>query len=355
MKTPDKKRILVMRFSAMGDVALTVPVIKSFRRAYPEVEVHLLTRPAYHPFFDGMNLTLPPLSLKDKHRGIPGLYRLYKELTSEYAYDNIIDLHDVLRTKVLRTFFRSSGTGVQSIDKGRREKKQYLSQPVDEYLIHTTERYRRVFVRAGYEFTLNKELLTPDKAELPAQWLENGKIRIGIAPYAAHKSKQWDIKNVYRLIELFRETDAPVVFYLFGGGNREIQELDALANTYKGVINVAGKADLRTELNLISRLDIMLTMDSANAHLAALSGIPVITLWGGTHPGAGFAPLYQDRSHCILPETEVMKDCRLSVYGSDQRQRKQAPYFCINTVEPARVRDVMMRVLQKNQTGTDAE
>jgi ADP-heptose:LPS heptosyltransferase len=82
----------------MGDVALTTPVLKGMREQYPDVELLLLTRPAYKPFFSsigGLDLFFP--DLKKRHKGFPGLIRLFKDISRQSEIDYVIDLHDVLR------------------------------------------------------------------------------------------------------------------------------------------------------------------------------------------------------------------------------------------------------------------
>ena len=104
-------RLLVIRTSAMGDVALTTPVLRGMREQYPEIELVLLTRPAFKPFFssiDGLELFFP--DLKNRHKGFPGLIRLFKDISRQSKIDYVIDLHDVLRSKILRFFFRLSGS-----------------------------------------------------------------------------------------------------------------------------------------------------------------------------------------------------------------------------------------------------
>ena len=87
-------------------------------------------------------------------------------------------------------------------------------------------------------------------------------------------------------------------------------------NYKKYVINVAGKLKLQQELDLISNLDIMLSMDSGNAHIAAMFGIKVITLWGATHPFSGFVPFNQPLENCLVSDREKFPQLPTSVYGN---------------------------------------
>jgi ADP-heptose:LPS heptosyltransferase len=99
------KKLLVIRFSAMGDVALCVPVIDAILEQHPNVEITFLTRPFFKPLFkSNSRLSFHFADFKKEHKGFFGLRKLYKELKAE-QFDAVIDLHDVLRTQVIRRFF----------------------------------------------------------------------------------------------------------------------------------------------------------------------------------------------------------------------------------------------------------
>ena len=104
--------------------------------------------------------------------------------------------------------------------------------------------------------------------------------------------------------------------FLFGGGEKEINILNNLENKYQSIISAAGKLDLTNELILIANLDCMLSMDSANAHLAAMQHVKTITLWGSTHPFAGFAPFNQPKENILLPDLKKYPNIPCSIYGN---------------------------------------
>ena len=146
-------KLLAIRFSALGDVAMTVPVIDSLARRYPQHDFVFVSRPFVAPLFGRMpsNVRFIGVDVK-QYPGLQGLYRLFKVLKKE-APDAVADLHDVLRTKVLRTFFRLGGVRTASIDKGRKEKKE-LTRPhkgIPNPLKTSFERYEDVFRRLGLE------------------------------------------------------------------------------------------------------------------------------------------------------------------------------------------------------------
>ena len=103
---------------------------------------------------------------------------------------------------------------------------------------------------------------------------------------------------------------------LFGGGEKEIVILNSLEASFETVFNVAGKLALDEEMSIISNLDIMISMDSGNAHLAAMLGVEVVTIWGVTHPYAGFAPFNQPEDYCLLANRNQFPKIPTSVYGN---------------------------------------
>ena len=104
--------------------------------------------------------------------------------------------------------------------------------------------------------------------------------------------------------------------FLFGGGNKEIEILNQFASQKENVITIAGKLKFEEELKLISNLDIMLSMDSGNSHIAAMLGIKVITLWGATHPYAGFLSFNQPMDSALVSDREKYPLLPTSVYGN---------------------------------------
>ena len=341
------KKILIIRFSAMGDVVLTFPVIQNLLKKYPETQITILTNSFFHPFFEGIpSLNLYPVDLKGKHKGIFGLRKLVNELTRSYKYDVIIDLHAVIRSWIISIFFKLRGIPVYRIDKGRKEKKAFLKNPFGKALSHTTERYQAVFQKAGFDFSLHRTVLpkTATTERLKEFETHLGLINIGIAPFAAHASKEWGTANIQALIEGLNKKYTLQIF-LFGGGKEEVKKLDVLATNFTNVFNVAGKFSLREEIQILQKLSVFIGMDSGNMHLASLAGIPVISIWGGTHPGVGFSALYQPQENSIQPDIALQKKCKLSVFGTSEPQLSKPPYFCIQTIKPQLVIDRIVETL----------
>jgi len=316
------KKILAFRFSAMGDAAMTVPVLRAVLQQNPGTEIILVSRPFFKPIFNDIpNLKFVGINLKN-YKGVIGLYHLFKEL-KKHNPDAIADLHDVLRTKVLRLFFKTKAYKIAVIDKDRKVKKKLtrLKNKVLKPLKTTHERYADVFRKLGFKVDLNKIQANtkPDLSQQVKLFLntfENQKV-IGIAPFAAHEGKQYPLKKIEELTKDLLSNNKKVNILLFGGGASEKEKLNELEKTNRNrVVNVAGLFSFKEELQLISRLQLMLSMDSGNGHLAALFGVPVISIWGATHPYAGFAPFNQANTQQILPDLQKFPQLPTSIYGN---------------------------------------
>ena len=320
----------------MGDVVLTVPVIQNLLKKYPDTQITLLTNSFFHPFFDGIpNLTLYPVDLKGKHKGFLGLSKLVKELNHNQKFDVVIDLHSVIRTWVIGFLFKLRGIPIYRIDKGRADKKAFVQNKIRKALPHSTERYQTVFKKAGFDFTLEKSLIHPkNEIDFDVHAHINPKeINIGIAPFAAHQSKQWGMDKVSEFIEQINKKHK-AIFYLFGGGKSEVDQLNTLAETYDNVTNLAGRFTLTQELHLIQNLSVLVAMDSGNMHIATLLGIPVISVWGGTHPDIGFSALYQPVENSIQISTDLLPCRPCSVFGTNECSLKEKPFACMRQIEP---------------------
>ena len=315
------QHIAVIRLSAMGDVSMTVPVIRALVEQNTNVKITVVSRPFFKPFFDGIpNVEFFAVDVKERHKGFLGLLKLYADL-QQLNIDAVADLHNVLRSQIIRTLFSLSGKKVAATDKGRAEKKALtraenkVFQPVKTMV----ERHVETFKKLGFSVDL-AEPNFPEKAFLSEEILSvSGKKEnfkwIGIAPFAQYESKVYPLDLIQKVIDNLAENGNYKLF-LFGGGKEETEKLNTLAKQRENIVVVAGKLEFSQELQLISNLDVMLSMDSGNAHIAAMLGIKVITLWGATHPFAGFAPFNQPLENCLTADRNQYPLLPTSVYGN---------------------------------------
>jgi ADP-heptose:LPS heptosyltransferase len=330
-----KMRLLIIRTSAMGDVALTTPVLRAVSLQYPDLEMVLLTRPAFKPFFHLINgLNLFSIDLKFRHKGFPGLIRLFRDLSSTGKFDIVIDLHDVLRSQVLRSLFRLKGVQFFVIDKGRGEKREVITGKKKTRVRHTVERYSDTFTKAGFPVKLTEGpwiVPSPDALSKIASLTAAGDVlNIGVAPYARHKLKMWPEEYMLRLLKMISEKHR-VKFFLFGG-EEESQRLNNFQEKLSNSHNTAGKLNLDEEMALMSRLDLMIAMDSSNMHMAALLAVKVVSIWGGTDPLCGFGAWQQPEEYSISIPNDQLTCHPCTVFGTGECRR--GDLACMNWLTP---------------------
>ncbi|MGI6223779.1 MAG: glycosyltransferase family 9 protein [Prevotella sp.] len=352
MKT---EHILIIRFSALGDVAMTVPVVYELARQYPELRITVLSQPFARPFFDFMapRVGFMDADMRKEYVGVVGLNTLYRRLTAK-NFTAIADLHDVLRTKWLRTRFNIDQFRVEHINKHRKQRHRLVAtkHKVFKQLPTTFENYADVFSRLGYPIELghfksifpnqhgNLRLLPPEIGEKRPfqQW-------IGIAPYAAHAGKMYPLSLMKKVIDIIIKRHPSCRIFLFGGGAREKKGLDEIAELHEHCLNASAVlSGLEQELILMSNLDVMVSMDSANMHLASLIATPVVSIWGATHPYAGFLGWNQKIEDCV----QLPLSCRpCSIYG--EKACKRGDYACLNRIKPETVADHVDKVLEREK------
>lgn len=340
-------RVLILRFSALGDVAMTVPVIHSLAVQYPNHRFVLLSRESYSPLFKLLpdNVHFLGADFKGKYKGIFGLTRLFRELYAQ-RFDRVADLHGVLRSFYLGFLFRLSGAAVITIDKGRVEKYNLTLREgkVLKPLRSSFQRYADVFDRLGLpvQWSFNS-LFGSGKGPLSTVERFTGEKQgarwIGIAPFAKHPGKEYLLRFQEQVVAHFSR-DSRVKVFLFGGGSRERVILEEWTHKYPGVVSVLGLLSMHEELVLMSHLNLMLTMDSANMHLASLVNTPVVSIWGATHPYAGFMGWNQTAEKSIQVDIE----CRpCSIFGDKPCFRRD--HACMTRISPERVIRSVERIL----------
>ena len=314
------KTILVLRFSAMGDVAIAASVMKEVAAQNPEIRFVFAIRAFFVPFFKNIpNLEVFPVDFKNRHKGVNGLFKLYKEL-NYYKIDAVVDLHDVLRTKIIKFCFRFSFKRVKiaSINKGRSEKRKLCNVNTQKAQLKTTwQRYTEVF---------QKIKIKTEIKPIPIPFLPEKVKKIGISPFAQHKGKLYPPELMEKVLELL---SAKYEIYLFGGGKTEKEMCEKWQEKYKNVYSMVGRLLLTEELEFISSLDVMLSMDSSGMHLASLCNVPCVSIWGATHPYSGFVGFGQESN----PKIQLDLPCRpCSVYGN--KPCKFNDYRCLNGIAP---------------------
>lgn len=334
MKT---EHLLIMRFSSLGDVMMTVPVVKALAEQYPSLRITVLSRPFAKVFFESLapNVNFMGADTKNEYKNISGLNELYKRLSAK-NFTIVADFHGVLRTEYLRGRFMLDGIKVYHIDKHRKGRKALCRQHNKKLLQQPSpfHNYAEVLRKAGYPVVL-------DMTQPPLHFDRKNNLRsgdekwIGIAPIAAYISKSYPMEKMREVISALSDRHPKYRFYIFGVKGDEFDELLGGKLSSTNVINVSDIAKgFDKELLLMNRLDVMVSMDSANMHLASLIGLRVISIWGQTHPLAGFMGWGQSADDAV----QLDMDCRpCSAYGG--KPCAMGDYPCIKQISPLQIID----------------
>lgn len=311
-------RILAYRFSAFGDVAMTAPVFREFLQQNPDVELVFVSRKNFSAIFDDIpNLKFKGVDLDD-YKGFLGLRHLARELIREFQPDYIADLHDVIRTKILKKIFKAKGYKISFINKGKEEKEELTDvwNLNKKRLKSNIERYADVFRNLGYSVNLSHHYRSKSSV----------KEGIGVAPFAQHKGKMLPLEKSFELAKILSRTHK---IYFFGGGKEETEILNTWAQKLPNTESLAGKLSLKEELQKIAELEVMISMDSANMHLASLVGTRCISVWGSTHHFAGFLGYGQSVDDIVEVRDLTCRPC--SVFGDKECYR--GDYACLEEID----------------------
>ena len=283
---------------------MLAPIVRAAAEQYPEVEFTMLSQQRFADLFAGMPDNVHFHGVDTKKMS------LHEIAASLDSYDLVADMHSVIRSVYVSAAMIFKGARVATIDKGRYDKRQ-LTHGKHAPLKRTIDRYSDVLAALGYPIR-PQAIGKPSPGE-----------GIGIAPFAAHKGKIYPIERMEQVVQMLSERGEHVV--LFGGGKKEKEILGTWAKKYPNVESVAGKHSMAEELELMRGLRVMLTMDSGNMHLASMVGTRVVSIWGATHPYAGFLGFGQHEKDCIQRDLE----CRpCSVYGN--KPCKFGDYRCMD-------------------------
>jgi ADP-heptose:LPS heptosyltransferase len=330
---------LVIRLSSLGDVAILIPTLYSVALKNPKEHFVLVTKKPLEPLFFKKpdNLEIFPVYTKERHKGLKGLWRLITDLKATIDTPlKIADVHSVIRSIIITTYFRWKGAEIAVIDKGRKEKKALIRQKNKKRVQLKTaiERFREVFERLGYDTAIDFPPFFSEKNEKR----EKEEIKIGIAPFAKHQGKIYPLPQMEEVIRILNGNPAVRIF-LFGG-KEEQAPLESWSKKYQRVELVAGLLSFPDELRLMNDLDLMVSMDSANMHLASLVNTPVVSIWGATHPYAGFYGYNQQPDNAV----QINMECRpCAIFG--EKACFRGDYACLKQIRAEMIVDKIKEVL----------
>ena len=340
-------RVLITCFSSISNVAAIVPQLYGLTRDYPEHEFVVLSRSFLRPLFDKINnITFVGSDIRGAHKSPIGIYRLFKELKA-LRPDVVLDMQRSWRTKMITRLFILSGTKTLAIGFASAEQKRLIKRGAEKYHPIPTifDRQARLYAKIGlkvndsfcklYEPSIEqKDKITKLYGEKQGQW-------IGIAPFSIARGKTLPFRKMKNIIMHFDKQPNTKIF-LFGAGEMENELLSDWQSLYENVYAVYTNLQLDDELALMNRLDVMVSMDSANMHLASLMAVPVVSVWGATHPYSGLLGWKQSIDNCV----GVDFSCRPCTAHSD-RKCKYGDYRCLESLHSSKIIEVIERNLEK--------
>ena len=274
-------KFLIIRFSSIGDIVLTTPVVRCLKKQLPGAEIHFLIKPqfktvvAHNPYIDKIHVLQEDW---DKMIG---------ELKEE-QFDHIIDLHHNLRTLRVKKALKVPSTSFNklNVEKFIFVKLKWNVMPK----VHIVDRYMETVSQfgvrndgAGLDYFIPKEEDVQQK-DIPASH-QLGYIAIVIG--ASFYTKKLPI---YKLQELCQNIDHPVILL---GGKEEFEEGEAISKVDPvKVYNSCGKFTLNESADLIRKSKLVIAHDTGLMHIAAALKKPVIAIWGSTTPSLGMVPYY---------------------------------------------------------------
>ncbi|MGB3617838.1 MAG: glycosyltransferase family 9 protein [Catalinimonas sp.] len=290
-------KILVLRFSSIGDIVLTTPVVRALKQQVPNVELHYATKPTFEPL-----LTDNP-HVDRVHRLDTTLAALIKALRAE-RFDYVIDLHRNLRTALIKAALRVPS---RSFDKLNRQKYLLVRAKIDRLPNrHIVDRYLDTVAPLGaYDDGGGLDYFIPYKDEVERDWLPetHRKEYVAYAIGGQHATKRLPLP---RMIELCDKINKPIVllggpedravgdeivrFFARNAGSEPYE--DGLRQLGKKALvhNACGQYNLNQSASLVRGARAVFTHDTGLMHVAAAFQKPIYSIWGSTTPKFGMYP-----------------------------------------------------------------
>ncbi|MDH4461594.1 MAG: glycosyltransferase family 9 protein [Flectobacillus sp.] len=292
-------KFLILRFSSIGDIVLTTPVIRCLKEQYPNAEVHYATKKSFktlvenNPHIDKFHL------LEDN------LNDLIKSLQAE-KFDYVIDLHNNLRTRIIKLRLGKKAFTFDKLNFQKWVLVKFKKNLMPD--VHIVDRYMDTLKSLGIKND-NKGLdyFIPERDEMPMSWLPEN-VRKGYAVYAIggqHETKKMPFP---KMVELCKTIQLPLVLI---GGKEDSEMAERLVNHYKGVkhiLNLCGKCNLNQSASIIKSSFMVYTHDTGMMHVAAALKKKTIAIWGNTVPEFGMYP-YQTEFISIENKELACRPC----------------------------------------------
>lgn len=343
--------VLITKFREFTDVIMTLPVIYSACGSNPDCDFVLATRPSLVELFINRPSNLRVVGCESPlEGGILGALKFWNRLKSVYNPSSYVSLDGGAFFKAVAMWGRLSGCRVSVITPAPNQ--HQLIRKNNKIMLPLTtarSRYREAFFHIGLAVQEHfKGLYGPGGKGDPALFAAvtpppaPGQRWVGIAPFAKHRGKSYPVEMMEDVLSIIKKEIPNLKVILFGGGEEERKLLAGWSQRHSCAFSPAiARLGFPAEFSLLSYLDVMLTMDSANMHLASLVGVKIITVWGATHPYCGYKGWHQNESGAV----SLPMPCRpCSLYGDKPCHR--GDYHCLRAIKPRLIADRVLAVLQ---------
>jgi ADP-heptose:LPS heptosyltransferase len=306
-------KILLLRFSSIGDIVLTTPVIRTVKTQVDNAEVHFATKAGYKTLLESN-----PYIDKAHYLG-ESLWDLIRELRKE-KFDFVIDLHNNLRTRIIKL---ALGARESTFYKANFEKWLMVTFKIDKLPhLHIVERYLAAAAPLGVKNdSLGLDYFIPEKDQVPIEWLPR-EMQGGFVAYAIGAQHNTKKLPVERMVELCDKINKPIVLL---GGKEDFENGEKVRQFFEktvsssgfekglkelnkktSIYNACGKFNLNQSASIVKQAQYVFTHDTGLMHIAAAFRKEIFSIWGNTIPLFGMYP-YRTR-FTILENNKV--NCR---------------------------------------------
>lgn len=330
------KRALVVRFSSLGDVVLTLPVARSLKKAFPAAEIVYLTKDAYRPLLEGQAGIDRVVTLEQAGPGFAALRRCCRGLGH---FDLVLDLHGTLRSRAClgalsadrRVTYRKDALLRRLWAAGWLRGRMTGAQP------HVTDRYLETLRRCGIapgspvpQLAVPPGTLAAVRDLLVAAGVRDPDRLAVVVPGARWPNKRWSPASFAAVAAGLRDGEALEPVIAGDASDREAAEA-VRAQIGGGALQLAGRTGLMELAALLQLARVVIANDSGPAHLAAAVGAPVVALFGPTHEAFGFAP--RGERVRVISRALACRPC--TVHGGVRCPRKRRA--CLDDISPEEV------------------
>jgi len=335
-KHPELKKLLVIRFSSIGDIVLTTPVVRCLKQQIPDAEIHYCTKKQYaavlqaNPYIDEIHCFEGDL------RGLAAI--LKKE-----RFDFVVDLHKSLRSILLRKML---GLPSGSFPKLNLEKWLLVNFKINRLPgLHIVDRY---FMAVSELNVLNDgqglDYFIPEADNFDPAWLPetHRKNFIGFVIGGRHKTKMFPPEKIIEVCRLLQE---PVVLL---GGPEDAENGEIIARTAPGrVYNSCGKFSLHRSAALVKQAGAIITNDTGLMHIAAAFNKKIISLWGNTVPEFGMYPYLKKGSeqNSVIFEIKGLECRPCSKLGLEKCPKKH--FDCMNRLDVKQIAETANKMMEE--------